>query len=127
MIKTGVSNWFTNRVSKDLKGPSGIFPSPANIPRWAAHLFLTTTINIANAQQKRLTVGQQISSQSSEEIIKMARVEDVTWTVPNDHFYALELLDSGGLGLMVCDRSIFAVLDTPLFASLLSYCSFNCI
>ncbi|KAI8715144.1 Tyrosinase-Cu-bd domain-containing protein [Fusarium sp. LHS14.1] len=46
-IIRGVDHWFDTRRSLDFLSPSGkMKQSPSKIPRWVAHRFLTTTINI---------------------------------------------------------------------------------
>jgi hypothetical protein len=76
MIGNGVNNWFGWRQKADFFDASGsqLVASPAHIPRWAAHLFLTTTINLLAANMSS---------------------DGKTMMIPADHFYDNELLQSG--------------------------------
>jgi len=81
MIEDGVSNWFSQRVKSDFFDTgSNFLPSPAHIPRWVAHLFLTTTVNIVAAAMDS---------------------DGATIAIPSDHFYDNELLSSAGVGQLL--------------------------
>ncbi|KAK3368704.1 hypothetical protein B0H63DRAFT_529067 [Podospora didyma] len=74
MITTGVSNWFKQRQKTDFfDASSKLLSSPRNIPRWVAHLLLTTTINIVAARMES---------------------DGDTFQIPLDHFYDNELLQN---------------------------------
>ncbi|KAF2225804.1 hypothetical protein BDZ85DRAFT_307780 [Elsinoe ampelina] len=81
-IKTGVLNWFTNRQTWDFfdSQRNNLQEHPKNVDRWTAHLFLTTTINIATASQNS---------------------EGTAWIVPNDHFYDQELLSQSFISALL--------------------------
>ncbi|KAH7139609.1 hypothetical protein B0J13DRAFT_447504, partial [Dactylonectria estremocensis] len=91
MITTGVSNWFRTRVRKDFFTEESSWATldvkPRNIPRWAAHLFLTTTINLVGAQ----ATGLQPFG------------DDQVWLIPDDHFFASEFIK--GVDWMSSDDS----------------------
>jgi len=77
LIKNGVSNWFGQRLKADFfDASSKLILSPAHVPRWVAHLFLTITINIFAATMDS---------------------GDATFPIPADHFYDNELLQSAAL------------------------------
>ncbi|KAL4860700.1 hypothetical protein BDV12DRAFT_204775 [Aspergillus spectabilis] len=46
IVKHGISSWYGERIQHDFMGNGLLKDSPANIPRWVAHLLLTTTVNI---------------------------------------------------------------------------------
>jgi hypothetical protein len=72
MISTGVSNWFSRRRANDFMDSNNeLLKSPANIPRWVSHLFLTTTTNLGAALTDPGTGRTK---------------------VPQDHFFDRELL-----------------------------------
>ncbi|KAF7539840.1 hypothetical protein G7Z17_g12337 [Cylindrodendrum hubeiense] len=79
MITDGISAWFLRRVKNDFFSASGLLPSPKNVPRWAAHLFLTTTINMAAAKMNS---------------------NDESFSIPLDHFYDNESLSSSLINLL---------------------------
>jgi hypothetical protein len=88
MIENGVSNWFGRRVKADFfDASSNLLPSPAHVPRWVAHLFLTTTINI---------FASTMDSNGT------------TFRIPADHFYDNELLQTAGLGQLLVRSTITA-------------------
>ncbi|KAK7426017.1 hypothetical protein QQZ08_007465 [Neonectria magnoliae] len=74
-IERGVRNWFSTRQKRDffVSPTTTLKKNPSNIPRWASHLFLTTTINISCADD---AVGQLAAD----------------YDFPLDHFYDQELL-----------------------------------
>ncbi|KAK4158963.1 hypothetical protein QBC43DRAFT_348297 [Cladorrhinum sp. PSN259] len=76
-VRSGISNWFGKRLKNDFidttQTPSKPLQSPTNIPRWTAHMFLTTTINIGAA----VSAGQP-----------------GVYALPYDHFYDNELLQN---------------------------------
>ena len=76
-MKSGISNWTVKRLKNDFidttQSPSKPLPSPTHIPRWTAHMFLTTTINI----------GAAVSTPDSG-----------VYALPYDHFYDNELLQN---------------------------------
>ncbi|RYP08742.1 hypothetical protein DL765_008687 [Monosporascus sp. GIB2] len=57
-VRSGISNWFGKRLKNDFldttQSPSKPLQSPTHIPRWTAHMFLTTTINIGAAVSTEL-------------------------------------------------------------------------
>ncbi|GIJ84914.1 hypothetical protein Asppvi_003765 [Aspergillus pseudoviridinutans] len=74
IVRSGVSEWYAQRMKHDFKDSNGsLKQSPSNIPRWVAHLLLTTTINIHCGE---LNGG------------------DDTLTVPPNHFFNDEILKS---------------------------------
>ena len=77
-IKSTVTNWYSVRLMNDLAEPSASNDQkpkkqPSNIPKWMAHILLTTTINISTSTN-----------------------DGVTYTAPLDHFVNNELLSSYG-------------------------------
>jgi hypothetical protein len=78
-VETGISNWFVQRLKNDFidttQSPSKPLQSPTHIPRWTAHMFLTTTINI----------GAAVSPGAPG-----------VYGLPYDHFYDNELLQNFG-------------------------------
>ncbi|KAK4184363.1 hypothetical protein QBC35DRAFT_59114 [Podospora australis] len=82
-IKTGVSNFFNQRLNADFfvdSGKSKLVETPLNISRWVAHILLTTTVNIAAAKMDSGGTSFQI---------------------PADHFYDSELLQNAGVGQLL--------------------------
>lgn len=77
-IEQGVDNWFETRKGLDFGSSKNINKNPSNIPRWVAHLFLTTTINIGCAQS-----------------------DGSTNMIPLNHFYNSELLGQVSAKLLV--------------------------
>ncbi|KAJ4320190.1 hypothetical protein N0V84_005975 [Fusarium piperis] len=75
-ITKGVDNWFNTRSSLDFPEDK-INTNPTNIPRWVAHLFLTTTINIGCALS-----------------------DDSKYILPPNHLYDYELLHAMDTDLM---------------------------
>ncbi|KAL2785090.1 hypothetical protein BJX66DRAFT_315515 [Aspergillus keveii] len=60
IVRRGVSAWNAQRKKHDFKNEDGTLKlSPANIPRWMAHLLLTTTVNIHCGERGQLG-GQDI-------------------------------------------------------------------
>ena len=86
IIINGISNWFVRRQKLDFfdSTQSNLLPSPANIPRWVAHLFLTTTVNIAAA---------------------MANSDGSIFIIPLDHFYDHELLYGSSMSDLLASHS----------------------
>jgi hypothetical protein len=84
-VRSGISNWFGQRLKNDfihtMDGRSKPLESPTHIPRWTAHMFLTTTINIGAAERTR-------DAEKPDE-----------YDLPYDHFYNNELLQ--GFDLML--------------------------
>ncbi|RSL99875.1 hypothetical protein CDV31_012009 [Fusarium ambrosium] len=79
-IKRGVDRWFdTRRLLDYFSSPDQIKENPSNLPRWVAHLFLTTTINI----------GSALSNGSGGKYI-----------LPPNHLYDSELLSTVSTNLM---------------------------
>ncbi|KAI8660255.1 Tyrosinase-Cu-bd domain-containing protein [Fusarium keratoplasticum] len=78
-IKQGVNHWFDTRKSLDYLSSGKVKTNPSNIPRWVAHLFLTTTINIGCALSDGPT-GKYI--------------------LPANHIYDSELLSAVSTNLM---------------------------
>ncbi|EAQ84601.1 hypothetical protein CHGG_08615 [Chaetomium globosum CBS 148.51] len=76
-VKSGISNWTVKRLKTDFidttQSPSKPLQSPTHIPRWTAHMFLTTTINI----------GAAVSTS-----------DPGVYALPYDHFYDNELLQN---------------------------------
>ncbi|KAK3312168.1 hypothetical protein B0H66DRAFT_485841, partial [Apodospora peruviana] len=86
MIEAGVTNWFVQRLRSDFfDAKSNLLLSPAHVPRWVAHLFLTTTINIFAATMDS---------------------NGTTFRIPADHFYDNELLASAGVGHLLVDLDV---------------------
>ncbi|KAK3941639.1 hypothetical protein QBC46DRAFT_258295 [Diplogelasinospora grovesii] len=71
-IKGSVSNFFITRRDRDFKEGSKLRKKPQHIPRWTAHVFLTTTVNIVAA----LPVSGS----------------DTEFVIPNEHFFDKEVL-----------------------------------
>ena len=76
-MRSGISNWFGKRLKNDFidttQSPSKPLQTPAHIPRWTAHMFLTTAINI----------GAAVSTGTPG-----------VYALPYDHFYDNELLQN---------------------------------
>ena len=88
MIQSGVSNWFNQRLRADFFDASAkLVASPANIPRWAAHLFLTTTVNILAADMD---------------------ANGTTFQIPADHFYDNELLQTASVSHLLVSAHLAA-------------------
>jgi hypothetical protein len=92
-IKQGVNHWFDTRKSLDYLSSGKVKTNPSNIPRWVAHLFLTTTINIGCALSDGPT-GKYI--------------------LPSNHLYDSELLSAVSTNLMVSWPPIFLISVTNI-------------
>ncbi|KXJ88669.1 hypothetical protein Micbo1qcDRAFT_99409, partial [Microdochium bolleyi] len=92
IITRGIQNWFNSRKKLDFfDNNNKLASSPANVPRWAAHLFLTTTISLGAALQTGLTSNVDL--------------EGADYIIPPDHLYDNELLRAAGLTQLMVDQS----------------------
>jgi hypothetical protein len=83
-ITRGINGWFNTRRKLDFFGGSSkLVTNPVNIDRWAAHLFLTTTINL----------GAAVKTGSENN----AALDKADFILPGNHLYDQELLNFAGL------------------------------
>ncbi|KAF9880612.1 hypothetical protein CkaCkLH20_01654 [Colletotrichum karsti] len=81
-IVRGIDGWFKTRLKLDFFGGSKtLVETPANIQRWACHLFLTTTINLGSATE----TGDP------------SQFNGADYFIPRNHFYDEELLKLANL------------------------------